>query len=54
MKKSTNKIQATIASSTSKRKGWDSAFKKMAANADDELLIPDVFKDENLMIGGMI
>ncbi|MBI1781596.1 MAG: AbrB/MazE/SpoVT family DNA-binding domain-containing protein [Sphingobacteriales bacterium] len=29
------------------RRGWDKAFKKMAKNNDDKLLIPDVFKDEN-------
>jgi antitoxin MazE len=31
-----------------KRKGWADAFKEMAKNGDDELLIPDVFEDENL------
>ena len=30
-----------------KRKGWADAFKKMAENGDDELLIPDVFEDED-------
>ena len=30
-----------------KRKGWDEAFKAMATNGDDELLIPDVFEDED-------
>jgi antitoxin MazE len=29
------------------RKGWDQAFKKMHANGDDQLLIDDVFEDEN-------
>ena len=28
------------------RKGWDEAFKAMADNGDDKLLIPDVFEDE--------
>lgn len=28
------------------REGWDEAFKKMAAEGDDELVIPDVFEDE--------
>lgn len=28
------------------RKGWGKAFKKMAKNKDDKLLIPDVFEDE--------
>jgi len=31
-----------------RRKGWAEAFKKMAENGDDELIIPDVFEDENL------
>ncbi|MBK6282780.1 MAG: AbrB/MazE/SpoVT family DNA-binding domain-containing protein [Draconibacterium sp.] len=30
------------------RKGWEKAFKKMAENGDDSLLINDVFDDENL------
>jgi antitoxin MazE len=30
------------------RKGWEKAFKKMAENGDDRLLINDVFDDENL------
>lgn len=29
------------------RKGWDKAFKKMHKNGDDQLLINDVFEDEN-------
>mgnify|MGYP000553035847 FL=1 len=29
------------------RKGWDKAFKKMHENGDDQLLIDDVFGDEN-------
>jgi antitoxin MazE len=29
------------------RKGWDKAFKKMHENKEDNLLIDDVFKDEN-------
>lgn len=31
-----------------KRKDWPEAFKEMAKNGDDELIIPDVFEDENL------
>ena len=31
-----------------KRKGWSEAFKEMAKNGDDELIIPDVFEDEEL------
>jgi antitoxin MazE len=30
------------------RKGWDKAFQKMHENGDDQLLIEDVFEDENL------
>nr|WP_287939544.1 AbrB/MazE/SpoVT family DNA-binding domain-containing protein [Algoriphagus sp.] len=30
------------------RQGWAEAFKKMHENGDDELLIPDVFEDEDL------
>jgi len=29
------------------REGWESSFKEMHENGDDELLIPDVFEDEN-------
>ncbi len=29
------------------RKGWEKAFKKMHENGDDQLLINDVFEDEN-------
>jgi antitoxin MazE len=31
-----------------KRKGWEKAFKEMAANGDDQLIIPDIFKDEEI------
>lgn len=30
------------------RKGWEKAFKKMAKEGDDNLLIDDLFDDENL------
>ncbi|NBV92325.1 MAG: AbrB/MazE/SpoVT family DNA-binding domain-containing protein [Flavobacteriia bacterium] len=30
------------------RKDWDKAFQKMHENGDDQLLINDVFEDENL------
>jgi antitoxin MazE len=30
------------------RKGWAKVFKKMHDNGDDNLIIPDVFHDENL------
>ena len=29
------------------RKGWNEAFRKMHANGDDQLLLDDVFEDEN-------
>lgn len=29
------------------RKGWERAFKKMHKNGDDQLLMNDVFEDEN-------
>jgi len=33
---------------TEPRVGWGKSFKKMHANGDDKLLMPDVFDDENL------
>jgi antitoxin MazE len=30
------------------RKGWEKAFKKMHVNGDDRLLMADFFEDENL------
>ena len=30
------------------RKGWAEAFREMAKNGDDELIIPDIFEDEDL------
>lgn len=32
---------------TNKRKGWAEAFKEMAKDGDDSLIIPDVFEDED-------
>jgi antitoxin MazE len=29
------------------RKGWDKAFQKMLENGDDQLLMDDVFEEEN-------
>lgn len=29
------------------RKGWEESFKQMHENGDDQLLIDDVFEDEN-------
>jgi len=31
-----------------KRKGWAEAFQEMAKNGDDELVIPDMFNDEDI------
>ena len=31
-----------------KRNGWEQAFKEMAANGDDKLIIPDLFNDEEI------
>ncbi|RLD75198.1 MAG: AbrB/MazE/SpoVT family DNA-binding domain-containing protein [Bacteroidetes bacterium] len=33
---------------SSPRKGWETAFKKMNENGDDQLLFNDVFENENL------
>jgi len=33
---------------SSPRKNWDKAFEQMHKNGDDQLLINDVFDDENL------
>lgn len=33
---------------SSPRKNWEKQFKKMNDNGDDQLLIDDVFEDENL------
>jgi antitoxin MazE len=41
------KNNTIIISPDNKRKGWAEAFKKMAENGDDELAIPDVFKDDD-------
>jgi len=30
------------------REGWDQAFKKMNEEGDDQLILPDLFEDENL------
>jgi len=31
-----------------KRKDWEKSFKEMAENGDDQLVIPDLFEDENI------
>lgn len=33
---------------SSPRKGWEEAFKEMSENGEDQLLIDDVFDNENL------
>jgi len=30
------------------RKGWDKAFMEMHENGDDNLIMPDIFEEENL------
>ena len=42
------KEQIIIKPISKPRKGWEKAFKKMAENGDDRLLINDIFEDENL------
>jgi antitoxin MazE len=42
-----DKEQIIIKPLSRPRKGWDKAFKEMNANGDDQLLIPDIFEDEN-------
>lgn len=42
------KEQIVIKPLSRPRKGWEKAFKQMAENGDDRLLINDVFDDENL------
>lgn len=41
------KSQIVIKPVAKPRNGWDEAFGKMNAHADDTLLINDVFEDEN-------
>lgn len=42
------KNQIVIKPVNEPRKGWDLKFKKMHENGDDELLLGDVFEDENM------
>lgn len=42
------KGQIVLKPITKPRKGWEKEFKKMRENKDDELLMEDVFEDENL------
>jgi antitoxin MazE len=41
------KDQIVIKPLTSRRKGWEKAFKEMSEQGDDRLLFKDVFDDEN-------
>jgi antitoxin MazE len=41
------KEQIILRPITEPRKGWDNAFQKMHENNDDQLLLDDVFEDEN-------
>lgn len=42
------KGQIVIKPLSKPRKGWEKAFKEMSENQDDNLLISDVFEDDNL------
>jgi antitoxin MazE len=42
------KGQIVIKPVSNPRKGWEKAFKSMAEQGDDMLLIDDIFEDENL------
>ena len=33
---------------TAARIGWEKSFKKMHANGDDKILMPEVFEEENI------
>lgn len=39
--------QIVIKPVSKKREGWDEAFEKMSANQEDDLLMDDVFEDDN-------
>lgn len=39
--------QIVIKPVSKKRKGWDEAFEKMSENKEDDLLMDDVFEDED-------
>jgi len=41
------KVQIVLRPIPEPRKGWDKAFQKMHKNDDDQLLLNDVFEDEN-------
>jgi len=37
-----------LKSKSEPRSGWDNAFKRMHENGDDQLIIQDVFEDEDI------
>ena len=41
------KVYIVLKPKTEPRKGWEKSFKKMHNNGDDQLLMNDVFEDEN-------
>ncbi len=43
-----NENRIIISKKDEPREGWFEACKKMHENGDDNLIIPDVFEDENL------
>ncbi len=47
MKLDNEKLILTPVKKKKPREGWEASFKEMHKNGDDELLIPDVFQDEN-------
>jgi len=42
-----DKGQIIIKPLSKPRKGWEEAFMDMNANGDDNLILPDIFDDEN-------
>jgi antitoxin MazE len=42
-----DKGQIIIKPLSKPRHGWDKAFMEMHSNGDDNLIIPDIFEDEN-------
>jgi antitoxin MazE len=43
-----DKGQIIIKPLSKPRKGWEKAFMDMHANGDDNLILPDIFEDENI------
>jgi antitoxin MazE len=44
----TEKDHIVIKSLTRPRKDWEAAFKEMNVNGEDQLLLDDIYEDENL------